>query len=265
MKTKYILTYLKHQWRAQSQSKIRSPFVHNFLKEVIPHQSSDWGAKVESLRQRLAAEHDRMLTFDDLGAGSDNSGSKKIQRSVAHLARLSARHRKEGELLYRLCKQYQPKRCLEFGTNLGISSLYQLGALSDSRFVSMEGAEAIAELARQNFKQLAQMPELMVGEFSFLLEERLDLADYRPDYVFVDGNHRYEPTIAYFERLLPHMQDGGIIVFDDINWSTEMQAAWQEITSHPAVTLSFDLYVMGICFIRRAENKEHILVPYWPL
>ncbi|MEM6343786.1 MAG: class I SAM-dependent methyltransferase [Bacteroidota bacterium] len=239
--------------------------MHSFLQQIIPHQPSEWGAKVETLRKGLASAGERILTFEDLGAGSDNSGSRTIQRSVAYLAKLSARHRKEGELLYRLCLNYQPKRCLEFGTNLGISSLYQLGALTNSRFVSMEGAEPIAEVARENFKQFGLEPEVWVGEFSFLLEERLDLAAYRPDYVFVDGNHRYEPTIAYFKKLLPHIQDGGIIVFDDINWSKEMQNAWQEIVAHPAVTLSFDLYVMGICFIRRPEEKQHILTPYWPL
>ncbi|MEL7531531.1 MAG: class I SAM-dependent methyltransferase [Bacteroidota bacterium] len=238
--------------------------MHSFLTELIPHQASEWGAKVEALRKTLTAQRERILSFEDLGAGSDNSGSKTLQRSVSYLARLSARHRKEGELLYRLCKFYQPKRCLEFGTNLGISSLYQLGALEDSQFVSMEGAAPIAAVAQENFAHFGLDPEILVGEFSFLLEERLDLAEYRPDYVFVDGNHRYEPTIAYFERLLPHMQEGGIIVFDDINWSAEMQAAWQEIIAQPAVTLSFDLYVMGICFIHRPEPKAHIRVPYWP-
>lgn len=264
MKAKYILSYLKHQWRAQSQSKIRSPFVQTFLKEVLPHQPSAWGAQVEDLRKVLAADRERILTFEDLGAGADNSGSKTIRRSVSALAKLSARHRKEGELLYRICQQYQPKRCLEFGTNLGISTLYQLGALPDSQFVSMEGAPPIAAVAQQNFEHLDTKPELLVGEFSYLLEERLDLADYRPDYVFIDGNHRYAPTIDYFERLLPQIEEGGIIIFDDINWSAEMQAAWQEIVAHPAVSLSLDLYVLGICFIRRPEAKAHVWVPYRP-
>ncbi|MFK7924638.1 MAG: O-methyltransferase [Bacteroidia bacterium] len=230
----------------------------------MPHRATDWGAKVEQLRRSLTADRKAQLSFEDLGAGSANTGSQTISRSVASLARLSARHRREGELLYRICQYYQPKRCLEFGTNLGISTLYQLGALDDSRFVSMEGAAPLAALAKQHCDHLGLSPEIWVGEFSHLLEERLDLAAYQPDYVFVDGNHRYQPTIDYFKQLLPHMRDGGIIIFDDINWSAEMQQAWAEIVAHPAVPISLDLYVLGICFIRRSETKKHFVLPYRP-
>lgn len=264
MKAKYISTYLRHQWRAKSRFRVHSPFVFSFYKDILPHRSTEWGDKVEKLRCSLAAEHEHRLSFEDLGAGSANKGTEQITRSVSSLARLSARHRREGELLYRICQHYQPKRCLEFGTNLGISTLYQLGALTDSRFVSMEGAAPLAALASRHCEQFGLSPEILVGEFSSLLEERLDLAEYRPDYVFVDGNHRYQPTMDYFEALLPHISDGGIIIFDDINWSKEMQQAWQEIIAHPAVTLSLDLYVLGICFIRRPQAKEHFVVPYRP-
>lgn len=266
MRFSIVKAYLQHQWRARRPIQSDSPFVISFLEQVLPPKQSLWGEKVEHLRQQLASDKNTLLHFEDLGAGSANSGSQQISRSLAYLAQNSARRRREGELLYRICQYYQPKRCLEFGTNLGISSLYQAGALKNSRFISMEGAPSLAALAERHFQDLGiEQVEILVGEFSALFEERLDLEALDPDYVFVDGNHRYQPTINYFERLLPHMSKGGIMIFDDINWSEEMQRAWGEIVAHPAVSISFDGFMMGICFVKMAHPKEHHLLPYWPL
>lgn len=266
MRFSIVKAYLQHQWRVRRPIQSDSPFVISFLEQVLPHEHSLWGEKVERLRRQLATDKTTLLHFEDLGAGSANSGPQQISRSLAYLAQHSARRYREGELLYRICQYYQPKRCLEFGTNLGISTLYQAGALEDSRFVSMEGAPSLATLAERHLQDFGlDQIEILVGEFSALFEERLSLEALGPDYVFIDGNHRYQPTVDYFGHLLPHMSEGGIMIFDDINWSEEMQRAWREIISHPAVSISFDGFMMGICFVKMDHPKEHHLLSYWPL
>ncbi|MEL7341996.1 MAG: class I SAM-dependent methyltransferase [Bacteroidota bacterium] len=235
------------------------------MKQIVPHRRSAWGTKVEQLRQQLTQDKHTHLEFEDLGAGSANQGPQPLRRSLADLARNAARRQREGELLYRICQHYQPRRCLEFGTNLGISALYQLGGLRESRFITMEGAPSIASVARQHFQDFGQdQVEILVGEFSALFEERLSLEALQPDYVFVDGNHRYQATVDYFQRLLPHMTEGGIMIFDDINWSAEMQRAWREIIAEPEVSLSFDGFMMGVCFVKMDHPKEHHRLSYWP-
>ncbi|MEI2748358.1 MAG: hypothetical protein V9E88_06345 [Ferruginibacter sp.] len=39
-----------------------------------------------------------------------------------------------------------------------------------------------------------------------------------------------------------------VFIFDDIHWSAEMEEAWEEIRKHPAVTLSIDLFFIGLVF-----------------
>jgi len=51
-------------------------------------------------------------------------------------------------------------------------------------------------------------------------------------------------------------------VFDDIHWSPEMERAWNNITKHPKVKLSFDLMRIGIVFFRRENQKEHFVLRY---
>jgi predicted O-methyltransferase YrrM len=67
--------------------------------------------------------------------------------------------------------------------------------------------------------------------------------------VFVDGNHRKAPTLRYFEQLLAASNGQTVLVFDDIHWSAGMEEAWAEIMAHPAVTLSIDLFFIGIVWL----------------
>ena len=78
------------------------------------------------------------------------------------------------------------------------------------------------------------------------------------DFAFLDGNHRYEATAAYFRQLLPFTHEHSVLVFDDIHWSSEMRSAWEVIRQDPAVTISIDLYQFGIVFFRQRSGHDNI-------
>jgi hypothetical protein len=66
--------------------------------------------------------------------------------------------------------------------------------------------------------------------------------------IFFDGNHRYEPTMDYFIQACAFAGEEDIFVFDDIHWSEEMEQAWAQISAHPRVTLSIDLFFYWYSF-----------------
>ena len=261
-KAQQVYRYIEYQWQAQGAYRLHSPFVYHLYTKVMPHRHSAIGDRIEALKSRLRLS-DEVVEIRDFGAGTAGKEQLVVNKPLAELVRYVSRRRKEGELLYRLCTHFQPKRCLEFGTHLGISGLYQCAALEQgSRFVTMEGAEALAERARTHFAEFGYTPEILTGEFSGTLSTQLDLATYKPDYVFIDGNHREQATLDYFHQVLPHIPNEGIIIFDDIHWSAGMQRAWEEIIRHPEVTVSIDLFFLGICFIRRKQAKEHFILRF---
>lgn len=227
------------------------------IRGNLPSQTK----KIESLRKSFQ-QSDQTIALTDFGAGKGGSGSGEIQRKLSEIAQFSARRPREGNLLYRICQHFQPGTCLELGTNLGISSLYQLSALENSRFITLEGSSALAEIAQKNIADFGFQAEVLVGEFSDLLAQS-DLAAIQPDYVFLDGNHQYEPTMRYVHTILPHISPGGILILDDIYWSAEMRKAWETICALPEVTVSIDLFFMGICFVRRPQAKEHFRLRFW--
>ena len=77
------------------------------------------------------------------------------------------------------------------------------------------------------------------------------------DFAFFDGNHRYEPTLNYFELCLAHRTDESVFVFDDIHWSADMERAWEVIKAHPDVMLTVDLFYVGLVFFRKNQPKQH--------
>ena len=68
----------------------------------------------------------------------------------------------------------------------------------------------------------------ITGNFDHTLEELCSQQD-KIDLVYIDGNHRYEPTLRYFRQLLTRITPESVLIFDDIHWSPEMEAAWEEI------------------------------------
>lgn len=202
----------------------------------------------------------RVLEFEDLGAGHRNQGPGLARRSVRSMARISSRSEQEGEFLHRLCAHLQPACALELGTNLGLSALYQISAMPGSRFVTVEGVEAIAGIARETWKTWqGPLPELRTGNFDEVLDD-LASQGFQPDYVLLDGDHREASTVRYVRKLLGMSSPTALLVLDDIRWSGGMERAWQEIISWPEVALSIDIGSMGLLLLHPHWQKEHFML-----
>jgi len=235
---------------------IHSPFIFDFIKKVL-NDKNYYPAYdgVEQLRKQLLKDQ-TLLTIKDFGAGS--AIDKTNQRTIASIAKNAAKPKKYGQLIYRMVKYYQPQTVLELGTSLGITTSYLATANSRAKVITMEGATEIADIARENFRILEiRNIEIKEGDFDNTLPS---VIGQQPlvDFVFIDGNHRNEPTIRYFHQLLTKTNNDSILVFDDIHWNMEMEQAWQTIRKHPSVGCSIDLFFIGIILFRQEfKEKQH--------
>ena len=105
------------------------------------------------------------------------------------------------------------------GAAVGISAAYQAAALAlngRGTFTTLEGAEPLADIARDNLRRLGLgMVQVVVGRFEDTLDAVLERR--RPvDYVFVDGRHDRQATLAYFEQTSPFLAETAFLIFDDI-------------------------------------------------
>lgn len=232
---------------------MHSPFVFEFITKVMNDFTGypDYDT-IEALRKKLLADP-AAITVEDLGAGS--SKTRSSTRKVASIAKNAAKPAKYGQLMYRMVRHYGAKRILEMGSSLGLTTSYLGAADPEARVITMEGAPAVAALARKHFSALGLANiELVEGNFDNTLPAVLEMMP-EIDFAFIDGNHRQEPTERYFNQLLPHIHNDTLLVFDDIHWSREMEAAWKHIVAHEAVTCDIDLFYIGIVSFRK-EFKE---------
>jgi predicted O-methyltransferase YrrM len=250
-----LLKYLQYYFTASNGKGhgMHSPFVFEFITKILNDKTIyPEYKKVEALRNQLL-NNNSVLEVEDFGAGSVID--KKNKRNISSIAKNAAKPKKFGQLFFRMVKYYQPKTILELGTSLGITTSYLSLAKPDARLITMEGSKEVAGVAKRNLRNLEiGNVEVIEGNFDIALSSVISQLS-SIDFVFIDGNHRKEPTERYFKELLAKINNNSILVFDDIHWSTEMESAWETIKKDAAVTCSIDLFFIGIVFFRK-EFKE---------
>jgi predicted O-methyltransferase YrrM len=198
---------------------------------------------------------------EDMGAGSalDN----KRERSVRSITRKAAKAQKWAQLLFRIIKYYGPLNIVELGTSLGISTSYMALANIHARIITGEGSKAVAQYARRNFDALKlQQVQVVEGNFDKTLDGVLQQLP-QVDLAFIDGNHRLEPTIRYFNQFVEKIHPASIVILDDIHWSQEMEQAWATVQQHPSVRLTIDLFFFGLVFFNEdIKETQHFTIRF---
>ncbi len=256
------LQFLRFYLAATTVYRVHSPFVYAFCKEVLEDRRWFYAfSHVEHLRQVLL-KNEEILEMEDFGVGSF-TGGKNPRRRVKAIARTALSPPYQCRILFRIVQHFKPKKMLELGTSLGTSTLYQAQAARRAQFITLEGSSAVAAVAKRLFRRMQnENIELVTGQFEDKLLPALEKLG-RLDYAFVDGNHKAEAVLGYFEQCLPFVHEDSVLIFDDIRWSADMEAAWRELKVHPKVGLTIDLFFFGLVFFRpqQEEPVHYKLVP----
>ena len=257
-----VLKFLKYVLLSNHRKGhgIHSPFVYDLVSRVFMNNIDPAIVfAVERVRKKMISDK-RIILVKDLGS---RSGSlKKNLRKVSEIARYSPVPRKYGELLSKMAAEFGKPLIIELGTSLGISTMYMAASSPNATVCSIEGCPEIAEIARQNFIE-AELNNIRIWEGSFdeVLQE-FSIKDSKPGLVFIDGHHRKKPVTKYFNRMAELSDSKTVIIIDDINYSKEMAEAWDEIKLHRKVSVSIDIFRMGILFFREGINHNDYIIRY---
>ncbi len=240
--------------------------VRETVEGTLDEAERSWVSRIEALRGDLCRS-ERVLDIPILGTGDPGdpatAGDRFLGRSVqlveGEICRVAATKPAWAILFLKIMRRLKPERILELGTSLGISAAYNGAGIvlnGQGRMVTLEGAESLAERARENLRELGiEGVEVRTGWFNETLEPALkDLGTV--DYAFIDGHHYREPTLDYFERIYPYCSDGALLVFDDISYSAEMEDAWRIISADPRIGVVVDLFKKGYCFVTRTPGPK---------
>ena len=196
-----------------------------------------WG-EIEKVRAKMLAD-EREVAFVDYGAGRPHptfptKGSGRDYRRICDIAKGSLAKKKYAQMLARLVNWLgrplltSPSRggigdgrlvigdrqlaignwqlamgngliIVELGTSLGVTTAYMAAMDKRNKVITYEGCPAVAEIAKENWEALGlKNIDCRVGEITADILDR-DLE--RVDVAFIDANHTYAGTRAYFNVL----------------------------------------------------------------
>ncbi len=252
--------YLRFRVSAKSRYRIHSPFLFELVNEVFRDKRHFYAFdEIENIRKKLLADNS---VIRESCFGEKSKTLPEQERRLCEIARTAAVPANLGRLLFRIVSYLRPPNILELGTATGISTLYIACAASSVPFITLEGSPSLSKIAQQ---QLAAMKlnnvKVFTGNFSDTLGVALQQLG-KAGFIFIDGDHRKASLLDYAGQCLKHIDADSVIVIDDIYWSQGMKEAWNEIISLPQVTMSIDLFRMGILFFREGMMKQHLKVVY---
>jgi predicted O-methyltransferase YrrM len=239
---------------------VHSPFVFNFIRKVLMKIKSN--NLFFSIKEKFIQFVEQVNYDDNLSEIGAGSWSKNNRRSLKQLAKTSGTSNKYLALFEGMIKYFEYKRFLELGTCCGITSALFASLNENTEVTTIEANRERYIVAKSFFEHLnLDSIELINGYFN---EELLHLIknQRKYDFIYIDGDHTYDSTMANFKNALQLIDEDGVIVLDDIFWSPGMTKAWHNIVRDDFAVLTIDLYRMGIVFPYRKQAKQHFRIRF---
>ncbi|WP_297905777.1 SAM-dependent methyltransferase [uncultured Parabacteroides sp.] len=234
---------------------VHSPFVFNLITKVIEEKCSYYSFyDIELLRKQLLFREEK-ITYPDW----QNKGELKT-RSIGEIVKREAIKPNHGALLFRLTNYFKSKNILQLGTTMGLSTLYLTSYATGLKCIALENIPEFATIARQAFAKEGRNPvDLRIGNYKDLLPEALkDISSL--DFVFFNTLYEQQNNLWLFNECIKHAQNDTVFVFEGIKANREMREFWEEIRICPEVTVTLDLYSLGIVLFNKKLHKRDYIV-----
>ena len=257
-----IKAYLRFLWNSKNEHGVHSPFVFSLLTKCFYDKKSKPEYAILKNYRKSLLQNKNFIEVTDFGAGS--KVFKSNRRQISKIASTAGISPKRAELLFRVTHYFQPKNILEIGTSLGLATAALALGNPKAKVITLEGCPETAnqcqlQLQKFNFNNVNSI----VTEFEKYFQNiKLTLKPETENFnlIYFDGNHSKKATLAYFDLLLPTIDNDSVWIFDDIHWSPEMEHAWEIIKNHPKVTVTIDTFQWGFVFFRYEQKKEHFII-----
>lgn len=220
-----IFSWLKYMMQRKSEYKIHSPFVYDFMRKVL----------------------------NDSGSNRDYETIYRIAR-LLDKKRINYNLRKQSRLLYRLVRYFEPESVVSFGRLSALNTTaLALGNMQTK--VYLEESDDFLETL--NSMGVINVNLIQPSEFDSEHFKRLNTG-----FVFFSRDSFEEDTWDYLADCLNHKTVDSVFVFEGIHHTKDMEEAWEEIKANEDVSVTFDLYCIGMVFFREGIEKQDFVLKY---
>jgi|GEM_PF-909394 len=219
--------------------------------------------RAEARRSEIAAEGDREVPIwyspKPGSAGDDASEEARPEpgeelaftmEQVAH----TGKNQKWGTVLYLLTRGFGSTQAIELGACAGISAMYFASAPSMQNLITVEGSAALSGIATRSLQSLDNA-RVVNARFDDAIDKELPALEQKLDLAYIDGHHEKVATIHYFNRMLPFLAPGAVVIFDDVSWSQDMRDGWNELRVRAEFAHAVDLGAIGVCVMKSEDDQ----------
>lgn len=221
-----LRSYLKYLLQRKTEFSVHSPFVYDFMKKVLYDRGTN-------------RDYDLMLRISRL-----LDGRKFSTRS----------RRKQARLLYRLVRYMEPETVLTFG---------QLSALNTSALaLGNLQTKVYLEQSADFLETLNSMGVVNVSLIRRDVDEEEQFERLNTGFVYYALDDFGDDTWNNIEEGFGEVDEDTVLVFEGIHHSHHTEVAWEAVKANEDVTLSMDLYSLGIVFFREGIEKQDFVLKY---
>jgi len=253
-----LVSYLKYLFASGTRHSVHSPFVYTLINEVFKNRKlcpvlenidncrdSDINSWTK-VRDAKIVEKPKIIRF---------------KRTISPIIRYDI-SKKYGQLLFRLIEYFKPSTIIQSGVNSGFSSIYLTTANSNAKVFIWSGigyeSEAINTLldkfqVSENVKYLNKINL----DSSYFIHER-----GKVDFVFLGADEGGDQVYADFETFVKIAHNETVFVINAIHQSAGIEKVWSNITNHACVTVSIDIYGLGLVFLRKELSKQKFVLRF---
>ena len=221
-----LTSYLKYLTQRKSEYSIHSPFVYDFMRKVL----------------------------NDSGSNRDYDTIYRIARLLDKRKHVNFLLRKQSRLLYRMVRYFEPDSVVSFGHISALNATAMaLGHMQTK--VYLEQSETFLET----------LNSMGVVNVNLIQPEEFDSKHFRQlntGFIFFSRDSFEEDTWDYLVDCLNYKTADSVFVFEGIHHNKAMEDAWEEIKADEDVSVTFDLYCIGMVFFREGIEKQDFVLEY---
>jgi len=229
----HLLNRYFNTWRARATLRDCLAGRYSIIeRQVITRVQSN----IKNFLSQCGEEMLLMNIYDNLGRFNPLCVNQKpINRESYTISELIPFTSIKGEIasfLLLLANRLKPKSVIEVGTHLGISGMYIASGISlnpQGVLYTIDRSKNSLKYAKMALKPWKDRIKIINGEFCDVFQGVLSECG-KIGLAFIDGDHQAGAMTDYFNFLLPATLAGGVIVFDDIDWSSYAAEEWKKIS-----------------------------------
>lgn len=176
----------------------------------------------------------------DLVTNVLNDKSYKQEYSKIRNLNASTINSKHLKLIYRIINRYKLENILEIGDSKHLNRIFlsNIQPKANVFFCNVKTNE-ISEIKTQNNIQTESF-----------------------DFAFYDIKNNDSLTLSEFINHLKYFHNNSIVAVNNIHKSKEIEEVWRKIITQKEVTISIDLFFIGLVFFRKEQVKENFIIRF---